>query len=1191
MKKITLLILFSISLNGLRIFSQNVFFDDPNLESALISKGYDADNDGFISYTEAGDIFDLDISGLDLFSLGGLEACSGLFELNCSNNNIMSSYVLEQFEYLSFLNCSDNLLMNLDLSQFNFLMFLDCSNNPLTSLIIDDSGDLFDLNCNNTELTYLYLKNNTSLDYVYIEDIPSLKKVCVWSENIEEEVTFYTTGSENFIFSTDCCPTQVNTSYQVETCHNSRDASIQINVIHGNNPFQYSIDMVNFQSNNTFDSLQAGIYTFYVKDNGNCINEYNDTIPEPSNPKLKLIDNRNICSYDTLVLDAGNEFDTYKWSNDSSSMSIKVSGGGMYYVTTTDGVGCVQIDSVYLNEVMCNNIDPDITCYTKNWQISYGGTEYDKPKQIISDRNMNIYSGGNTNSSSVTYGGITKNNPGYQSVIVAKTDSLGNEEWLNFSGSSATDDFGVIEVGLDGMIYFSMSIGGNDATIFGNSITGNNGTYGSFVFAKMHPDGTVEWIKQNGVPSSTGTRFIDLVFDQDTNMYALCWHGSSSFNYDNQMSLTENTGGGLAVLKLDKHGDPLWIQNITEHSVFNYNGQLAVDDQGNVYVTSCMEGETIYFTETDSLNTSGKMYDVFLVKYNTNGGFEWAKSYGGIEGTTNCAVAVDSLGDIYIGTSFASDIFTIEGETFISSNSNNFSYNIIFAKFSSSGDFYWAKQIKNGHCTLLQMETKHNNIYLAAKLNGSNMYYDNVLYSGVPSNAIISCTDHGDIRWYNEYNHGNYFTLDGHDNIIGIYSDGDMNVVSFKENEIIKGKQYYFETCKETPVHIDAGRGYDQYIWSNGYDEQVLDISISAEIYLKRKNNNGCSSNTDTINVLAHDLPIIYLGPDTLIDAPDTLILKADTGFSKYQWSDGTNDFTHIQVIIKDTCGFDLEYTVTVTDSNSCRNSDTILISSKPITGSMQSDTICIGDSIFWQGSYYKSQGLYTNNYITSEGCDSIVYLHLNVTSYQYDTLYETTCNEFESPSGNHTWNVTGIHHDTIELPGCDSIFVVNLIVNKPDTSISLSNDSILAKETNESFQWLNCDGEMSILPDETNSFFMPSVSGNYAVEVKKGECIDTSRCVYLDILTETEQNNFDEIIKIYPNPTTGDINIGFEKIHPYINVQLINAQGKIISKKLFSHTRKIKMDIDGNEGLYFIKIIDNKHHKAVFKIIKKINK
>ncbi len=27
-------------------------------------------------------------------------------------------------------------------------------------------------------------------------------------------------------------------------------------------------------------------------------------------------------------------------------------------------------------------------------------------------------------------------------------------------------------------------------------------------------------------------------------------------------------------------------------------------------------------------------------------------------------------------------------------------------------------------------------------------------------------------------------------------------------------------------------------------------------------------------------------------------------------------------------------------------------------------------------------------------------------------------------------------------------------------------------------------------------------------------------------------------------------------------------------------------MNIDGNEGLYFIKMMDNKNHKAVFKII-----
>jgi hypothetical protein len=60
-----------------------------------------------------------------------------------------------------------------------------------------------------------------------------------------------------------------------------------------------------------------------------------------------LSDTLMVCA-DSLFLDAGADFDTYKWSNDSTSQRIPVSVSGFYKITVNDLNGCNLIDSTYI---------------------------------------------------------------------------------------------------------------------------------------------------------------------------------------------------------------------------------------------------------------------------------------------------------------------------------------------------------------------------------------------------------------------------------------------------------------------------------------------------------------------------------------------------------------------------------------------------------------------------------------------------------------------------------------------------------------------------------------------------------------------------------------------------------------------------------------------------------------------------
>jgi gliding motility-associated-like protein len=108
---------------------------------------------------------------------------------------------------------------------------------------------------------------------------------------------------------------------------------------------------------------------------------------------------------------------------------------------------------------------------------------------------------------------------------------------------------------------------------------------------------------------------------------------------------------------------------------------------------------------------------------------------------------------------------------------------------------------------------------------------------------------------------------------------------------------------------------------------------------------NGCAS-SDTVSVIVNPLPSAFAGSDVAICFGDTTTLTA-TGGLNYSWSptdslsNSLNDITQAFPIIT------TEYIATVTDTNGCVQSDSIVVTVNelPLGDAVQDVTICIGDS------------------------------------------------------------------------------------------------------------------------------------------------------------------------------------------------------------------------------------------------------
>ena len=92
---------------------------------------------------------------------------------------------------------------------------------------------------------------------------------------------------------------------------------------------------------------------------------------------------------------------------------------------------------------------------------------------------------------------------------------------------------------------------------------------------------------------------------------------------------------------------------------------------------------------------------------------------------------------------------------------------------------------------------------------------------------------------------------------------------------------------------------------------------------------------------------------------------------------------------------------------------------------------ICQGDSILFNGNYYKETGYYYDTLQTVWGCDSIVALHLVIDFFDID-IYDTICKGDSVLFGGKYYGETGIYTDSLKttISGCDSIVTLNLYVN-----------------------------------------------------------------------------------------------------------------------------------------------------------------
>lgn len=264
-----------------------------------------------------------------------------------------------------------------------------------------------------------------------------------------------------------------------------------------------------------------------------------------------------------------------------------------YYIC---GISVDSYNSIYVSGVFCSD-ERDLFLIKFDthghmlWIRTWGGNDAELVTGISVDTNDNIYISGYTNS----YSGVF----GVWNIFLVKYNSTGNFNWARIWGSNTNDS-----------ISYALATDSAD-NIY---IAGCFGSRGCLI--KYNSSSSFQW----NITLDDFSELRDLAVDLQNNIYTISRGPSNS---------------QLSILKYNDDGISLWNKSYT----INYflSSAIALDSPGSIYI-----GGSI------SLNSGSDVYDMFIMKCNNSGSFQWYIQFGTYYYENFRGITCDSLGNVYL---------------------------------------------------------------------------------------------------------------------------------------------------------------------------------------------------------------------------------------------------------------------------------------------------------------------------------------------------------------------------------------------------------------------------------------------------------------------------------------------------------------------------------------------------------------
>jgi Secretion system C-terminal sorting domain/Beta-propeller repeat len=628
--------------------------------------------------------------------------------------------------------------------------------------------------------------------------------------------------------------------------------------------------------------------------------------------------------------------------------------------------------------------------------------------------------------------------------------------------------------------------------------------------------------------------FDDMFIDNSGNQFVVGRYSGyidldPSLGISSFLSGPNKTNGFFA--KYDQFGNLVFSKNLENYSSNNNSEffKIVTDFNGNIFISAT---SAIYdFDPSANVDTNLVTTNSYgmLIKYDLLGNFLWVKPTGGVPKGLKIDYANKLIiyGGVFNGTAPDYDPGVGVVNLPIVFNAEK----VFLSKWDNNGQFIFAKgwdgnitSTVNFFIALSDVAVDSlNNLFV---LLGSNALVDvDPGTNFIASNGqqfVIKLNTNGDYLWHKAF-------IEDATNVS--YTPQRSIAIDKKWNIVFTRRfQYLLADYDPSPTNVFYlnGNGYTGFMYLDSAGKFLMAKSLKgnnswmgiSDIVITANNNLfACGDFKDSIDFSLQQGTALTSSKLNI----DAFVLKLGS----------CNNVTTSSSIIN-SCG---PYSINNTNINSSGNY-TFLYLNASNCDSLVTYNISIGAAIpptnvnvincgtySYNGSNYISTGLYKDTLNSVNGCDSIINLNLTINPTYTNTVTLSDCKPIIF--NQITYTNSGVYYDSLlSVAGCDSITQINInITAVPIANFVNASNTLTAVTPSLTYQWVNCNDGISIIPGQTNMTFSPTQSGNYALIQGNGNCSDTSECKAFIPLTIINQQK-DDALKIIPNPASKTVTI-----------------------------------------------------------------
>ena len=283
-------------------------------------------------------------------------------------------------------------------------------------------------------------------------------------------------------------------------------------------------------------------------------------------------------------------------------------------------------------------------------------------------------------------------------------DPAGNAYLIGATNISGSNSVSIFKFDKGGTLLWQKGFPSPSGTIdpYGFGIDSSNNVYLVATYAqsptrsmlmKIDTNGNLVWQRLLSVPGNTTISCTGLAVDSSGNSYV------GGYIQNNNTAI---------LIKYDTNGTLVW-QNITAPSSGYTITSVALDTSGNIYACGLISGSQITtfkfnssgtiqwvrnlngsYANSNAVDASGNVYTLgwsntvsniglILVKYDTNGNFQWQKRLSALTGDRSARVCLDTSGNPYI-------------LGYLGTGNNPY----IIARYNPSGTLQWQNTLDTG---------------------------------------------------------------------------------------------------------------------------------------------------------------------------------------------------------------------------------------------------------------------------------------------------------------------------------------------------------------------------------------------------------------------------------------------------------------------------------------------------------------